>query len=194
MTTLDLTRRMSEVHFHAVAVPDAMVLGGPEVLDRAFSLATVLQCAEAVGACETLFENTLEYAKHRIQFGRAIGSFQAIKHRFADLAIEVEAMRAATHYAALAVSDELADAAEAVATAGAYVPDAFAHLCGEALQIHGGIGFTWEHDVHLYLRRAKADQVLYGDAAWHRERLCQLLESGTPTKVHASNAKARAWT
>jgi alkylation response protein AidB-like acyl-CoA dehydrogenase len=189
MGALDLTRRMSEVHFDSVNVADAMVLGGPEVLDRALVLATVLQCAEAVGAAEHLFETTLQYAKDRIQFGRAIGSFQAIKHRLADLAMEVEAMRAATHYAALAVSDDLIDAAEAVATAGAYVTDAFAHLCGEALQIHGGIGFTWEHDVHLYLRRAKTDQVLYGDSAWHRERLCQLLEAATPTDERATNAR-----
>ena len=105
-----------------------------------------------------------------------IGSFQALKHRMADMLVEVEGMRAATYYAALALGDGLDDAAEAVATAGAYVFDTFAHLCGEALQLHGGIGFTWEHDVHLFVRRAKVNQVLYGDGAWHRERLVRLLE------------------
>ena len=86
-------------------------------------------------------------------------------------------MRAAAYYAALALGDGLPDAAEAVATAGAYVDDTFAHLCGEALQLHGGIGFTWEHDVHLFVRRAKVNQVLYGDGAWHRERLVRLVEA-----------------
>ena len=86
-------------------------------------------------------------------------------------------MRAAAHYAALALGDGLPDADEAVATAGSYVDDAFAHLSGEALQLHGGIGFTWEHDVHLFVRRAKVNQVLYGDGPWHRERLTRLLEA-----------------
>ena len=85
-------------------------------------------------------------------------------------------MRAATYYAALALGEGFDDAPEAVATAGAYVFDAFAHLCGEALQLHGGIGFTWEHDVHLFVRRAKVNQVLYGDGSWHREQLVRLLE------------------
>jgi len=85
-------------------------------------------------------------------------------------------MRVAAHYAALALGDGLDDAAEAVATAGAYVDDTFAYICGEALQLHGGIGFTWEHDVHLFTRRAKVNQVLYGDGSWHRERLVRLLE------------------
>jgi alkylation response protein AidB-like acyl-CoA dehydrogenase len=88
-------------------------------------------------------------------------------------------MRAAAHYAALALGDGLDDAAAAVATAGAYVDDTFAHICGEALQLHGGIGFTWDHDVHLFTRRAKVNQVLYGDGAWHRERLVRLTETAT---------------
>jgi alkylation response protein AidB-like acyl-CoA dehydrogenase len=181
MIGLDLTRRFSEVRFDGVGVPGSAVLaGGGAVIERALALATVLQAGEIVGAADHLFEVTVQYAKDRIQFGRAIGSFQAIKHRLANLVTEVEAMRAGAHYAALALGDGLSDAAEAVAAAGAYIPEAFAHLCGEALQIHGGIGFTWEHDVHLYLRRAKTDQVLYGDAAWHRERLCGLIEASTP--------------
>jgi len=94
-------------------------------------------------------------------------------------------MRVAAHYAALALGDGLDDAAEAVATAGAYVDDGFAHICGEALQLHGGIGFTWEHDVHLFTRRAKVNQVLYGDAAWHRERLVELLERAVATSSRA---------
>ncbi len=178
---IDLTRRLCEVRFDAATVPDDHVIGAlggaaPSV-DRALRLATVVQSAEAVGAAEHLFDVTVQYAKDRVQFGRAIGSFQAIKHRLADLHIELEAARAAARYAALAVADDRDDRDESVAVAGAYVRDAVAHLCGESLQIHGGIGFTWEHDVHLYMRRAKTDQALYGDPPWHRERLCALIEA-----------------
>ncbi|MGO8825213.1 MAG: acyl-CoA dehydrogenase family protein [Acidimicrobiales bacterium] len=178
LTGLDLTRRFAEVRFDGVSLPgNAELAGGWPVVERCLSLATVLQAAESVGAADLLFESTVDYAKKRVQFGRTIGSFQAIKHRLADLLIELEGMRAAAHYAALALGDGLPDADEAVATAGAYVDDAFAHLSGEALQLHGGIGFTWEHDVHLFVRRAKVNQVLYGDGAWHRERLTRLVEA-----------------
>ena len=180
LSGLDLTRRFAEVRFAGVALPAANLLpGGQDAVDSCISLATVLQAAESVGAAELLFEETVDYAKKRVQFGRTIGSFQAIKHRFADLLLQLEAMRAAAHYAALALGDGMEDAAAAVATAGAYVDDTFAHICGEALQLHGGIGFTWEHDVHLFTRRAKVNQVLYGDGAWHRERLVRLTEMAT---------------
>ncbi len=178
LTGLDLTRRFAEVRFDAVVVPaGAELTGGWDVVERCLSLATVLQAAEDVGAADLVFESTVDYAKRRVQFGRTIGSFQAIKHRLADLLVELEAMRAAAYYAALALGDGLEDAAEGVATAGAYVDDAFAHLCGESVQLHGGIGFTWEHDAHLFVRRAKVNQVLYGDGAWHRERLVRLAEA-----------------
>ena len=185
LVTLDLTRRFGEVHFDAVVVPAANKLATGDsavgVHNRALAVATLLQAAEAVGAAEHLFAATLQYSKDRMQFGRPIGSFQAIKHRMADLAISVEAMRAATHYAALALADGLDDADEAIATAGSYVTEAHAFLCGECLQLTGGIGFTWEHDVHLFLRRARTDEVLYGDPPWHREELCRLITS-TRTK------------
>ncbi len=180
---LDLTRRAAEVHFD-VSVPTAATLGSPgetEVSERALAVATVLQAAEAVGAADHLVSATVQYAKDRVQFGRPIGSFQAIKHRLADLYITLEGMRAATHYAALAVSESFDDAQEAVSVAGSYVTDAFAQVCGEALQLHGGIGFTWEHDIHLFVRRAKADQVTYGDASFHRERLCRIVTQATTT-------------
>ncbi len=193
---LDLTRRFAEVRFDGVALPVGAELAprrvdervdqdveGSAVLARCLAVATVLQAAESVGAADVLFDETVEYVKRRVQFGRTIGSFQAIKHRLADLHMEVEAMRVAAEYAALALGDGMDDAAEAVATAGAYVDDAFAHLCGEALQLHGGIGFTWEHDVHLFSRRAKVNQVLYGDGAWHRERLVRLSEAGLAASV-----------
>lgn len=182
---LDLTRRLSEVAFDAVLVPASAQVGPPgsaaeRLASRAVDVATVLQAAEQVGAAERVVEMTVQYAKDRVQFGRPIGSFQAIKHRLADLQITLEAMRAAAHYAALALGDDQPDATEAVAVAGSYVADAHAGLCGEALQLHGGIGFTWEHDIHLFIRRAKVDQVLYGEPAWHRERLVRCLEATVP--------------
>jgi alkylation response protein AidB-like acyl-CoA dehydrogenase len=186
---LDLTRRLAEVRFDGAVVPRSSVVadadagteggtegGGDALVARALDLATVLQSAEAVGAAEHLLDTTVQYAKDRVQFGRPIGSFQAIKHRLADLFVTVEAMRAATHDAALTLGDAAPDAPEAVAVAGSYVADAYAHVCGEVIQLHGGIGFTWEHDAHLFVRRAKVDQVLYGAPDWHRERLCRLVE------------------
>jgi len=182
LTSLDLTRRFCEVSFTGVEVPAHAVLGeiggAAPALERAQRIATVLQAAEAAGAAERSFETTLRYAKDRVQFGRAIGSFQAIKHRLADLLIALEGARAAAWYAALAVADDTAQRDEAVAIAGSEVRDAASFIAGESLQIHGGVGFTWEYDVHLFLRRAKTDQLLYGSPSWHRERLCRLVEAG----------------
>jgi alkylation response protein AidB-like acyl-CoA dehydrogenase len=181
---LDLTRRFCEVRFSGVPVePEEVLAHGADAeatADRALRVATVLQAAASVGAADELFERTVQYAKDRVQFGRAIGSFQAVKHKLANLLIELEGARAATHYVALALADDLPDRDEAVAVAGSYVRDACAHLAGEALQTHGGIGFTWEGDVHLYVRRAKTEQLLYGDPAWHRERLCSIVEQTVP--------------
>jgi alkylation response protein AidB-like acyl-CoA dehydrogenase len=171
---LDLTRSLAEVTFERAPIPEAAPLSTAG--ERALDLATVLHAAEAVGAAELVLDATVQYAKDRVQFGRPIGSFQAIKHRLANLKVTVEAMRASTHYAALALDDGFEDATAAVHTVGAYVGDAFAFVCGEALQLHGGIGFTWEDDIHLFLRRAKVGQVLYGDSAWHRDRLVTVLE------------------
>jgi alkylation response protein AidB-like acyl-CoA dehydrogenase len=192
---LDLTRRFSELTFDGVLVPEGSELtgsspgldqvGGEQIVTSCLSLATILQAAESVGAAEVLFEETVDYLKRREQFGRTIASFQAIKHRLADLQMQLEAMRVAAEFAALAWAEEFEDVDLAVATAGAYVDDAFAHLSGEALQLHGGIGFTWDHDVHLFVRRAKVNQVLYGDGAWHRERLVQLTEAAVPTRQDA---------
>jgi alkylation response protein AidB-like acyl-CoA dehydrogenase len=188
---LDPTRRFAEVRFDGVVVAEGDELtdigaggagSGRSIVERGLAVATVLQAAESVGAADVLFDETVAYLKKRSQFGRTIASFQAIKHRLADLQIELEAMRVAAEYAALAVDGQFDDAELAVATAGAYVDDAFAHLVGESLQLHGGIGFTWEHDVHLFVRRAKVNQVLYGDGAWHRERLVCLCEANVPVE------------
>jgi alkylation response protein AidB-like acyl-CoA dehydrogenase len=187
MTGLDLTRRLCEVRFDGVEVPLENVVGAvgeaAAAIDRGLQVAAVVQSAELVGAGEALLERTVQYAKDREQFGRPIGSFQALKHRLANLLIELEGARASARYAAFAVADDRDDHDEAVAVAGSYVREAVAHLCGESLQLHGGIGFTWEHDVHLYLRHAKSEQVLYGEPWRHRERLCALAEAMVPDQV-----------
>jgi alkylation response protein AidB-like acyl-CoA dehydrogenase len=178
--SLDLTRRFGEVRFDGVVVGADQVVGADAdpgaVLQRSVDVATVLQAAEAVGAADHVFHQTVDYLSDRVQFGRTIASYQAVKHRLADLLILLEGMRAATHYAAMALSDGKDDAPAAVSTAGATVGDGLAHLCGEAIQLHGGIGFTWEHDLHLFTRRAVTSRQLYGDPSWHRERLCALAE------------------
>lgn len=178
LKSLDLARRLCRVDFSGVRLPVEFGLGDGDrsaAVERQVAAAIVLQCAESVGGAERLLEMTVAYAKDRVQFGRPIGSFQAIKHKCANMLVWVEASKSATYYAALAVQDDLPDAALAASIAKSYVGQAYADVAGEALQIHGGIGFTWEHDVHLYLRRAKSNEVLLGDPAWHRERICQLV-------------------
>jgi alkylation response protein AidB-like acyl-CoA dehydrogenase len=130
---------------------------------------------EQVGAAERCLDLTVDYAKVRVQFERPIGSFQAIKHKAADMLVQVESARSAAMYAASTIADELADEIDlAVAIAGAYCPDAFFHVAAETIQIHGGIGYTWEHDAHLYFRRAKSGQLLFGTTASYRDRVAEL--------------------
>jgi alkylation response protein AidB-like acyl-CoA dehydrogenase len=135
----------------------------------------VLQSAETLGVLSRLLELTVEYLKVRVQFDRPLGSFQAVKHKCATMAMLVHGTRAATCYAAMAADAEAPDAARAACVAASYSSAATGDVAGEALQLHGGIGFTWDHDLHLYLRRAETDGVLYGDAAIHRDRLCDVV-------------------
>jgi alkylation response protein AidB-like acyl-CoA dehydrogenase len=175
-TVLDVTRSFSDVHLTGVRVPaDRALDGAAESLDRLYDAAAVLTAADALGAMEHMLELTVAHASTRVQFGRPIGSFQAVKQACATMAMEVHATRAATHYAAMAIDAEAPDAARAAAAAASYASGAARRVAGSALQTHGGIGFTWEHDLHLYLRRATVDAVLFGDAAVHDERLCALL-------------------
>jgi len=132
-----------------------------------------------VGAGEALFERTVQYAKDRVQFGRPIGSFQAIKHRLADMMVQVEAARSASWYAACVADEQDAELAQAAAIAKSYCCDAFYDCAANAIQLHGGIGFTWEHDVHLYFKRARATATLLGSPAWQREQLVRVLGMGT---------------
>ncbi|MFJ4828674.1 acyl-CoA dehydrogenase family protein [Streptomyces sp. NPDC088747] len=174
--TVDLSRAFHEVVLDGVRVPAGQLLPlGADQRRWIADAAAVLTAADALGAGERLLEMTVEYVTVRRQFGRAIGGFQAVKHKCADMLMTLRGSRAAVSYAAMALDADAPDAARAASAAKAFVPDGVSRVAGEALQLHGGIGFTWEHDLHLYLRRAKADQVLHGDAAFHEDRLCALL-------------------
>ncbi|MET7335417.1 acyl-CoA dehydrogenase family protein [Nonomuraea sp. NPDC005650] len=174
---LDLTRAFYEVRFAGVPVPsDRMLGGGPAEVQRLLDHACVLTAAETLGVMDRMLELTVEYVKVRVQFGRPIGMFQAVKQKCATMAMLVHGTRAATYYAAMAADAGTADAARAACAAASYASTAAGEVAGDALQLHGGIGFTWEHDLHLYLRRAKVDGMLYGDAAVHRDRLCRLIQ------------------
>jgi alkylation response protein AidB-like acyl-CoA dehydrogenase len=179
--TIDITRRFDEVRLDDVAIPASAVVNAPGEADAAVEgqlrCGAVLICAEGLGVGEAVLDMTVEYAKLRVQFGRPIGSFQAVKHKCATMRMWLQASQAATYYAAMAVAADAGDAQEAASVAKAYTSTAIASLTSEALQVHGGIGFTWEHDLHLYHRRAKANQVLFGDPLLHHEHLAAIVEA-----------------
>jgi alkylation response protein AidB-like acyl-CoA dehydrogenase len=175
---LDLTRDLGEVSFDDVELPAQALVGGPDdataLVDRQLDLAAVLTMAESVGAMDELFTLTLSYAQSRIAFGRPIGSFQAIKHLLADTSLLLEASWAAVTGAARSVQERRPDAAELASVAKAFVGDSGISLAQNCFQVFGGIGYTWEHDQHLYLRRLTTDAALYGSPSWHRDRLCRM--------------------
>lgn len=174
---LDLTRSFCEVSFDDVAVPaDRLLDGGPAAVRMLVGAAGVLTAADALGAMERMLAMTVEHVSTRRQFDRPIGTFQAVKHAAASMAIDVHATRAAVHYAAMAADAAAPDADRAAAAATSFAGTAARRVAGWALQLHGGIGFTWEHDLHLYLRRATVDAVLHGDPTVHDDRLVTLLQ------------------
>ena len=179
LNTMDQTRKLCEVVLKDVVVPGERVLAAPgagwALLERVSDRGKVGLCAEMCGGAQRVLEMSVEYAKVREQFGRPIGSFQAIQHKCANMLVEVESSKSATYYAAWAVANDVAEAPLAAAMAKAYVSDAYRHTAGEGIQIHGGIGFTWEHDMHIYFKRAKSSEVTFGDATWNREIVAQLI-------------------
>ena len=146
---------------------------GPAVLARLADVSAAMIAAEAVGGAARTLDLTVEYASTRHQFGRPIGSFQAVKHMCADMLLQLEAARSAAYYAMWAVETRAPDQALAAAVAKTYASDAFHSCAATCVQVHGGIGFTWEHPAHRYLKRAKADQLMFGDAAWHLEQVAR---------------------
>jgi alkylation response protein AidB-like acyl-CoA dehydrogenase len=179
LTALDLSRRLADVEFDAVVVPGGALLGGAvAAVEAALLRAVVLTCADTVGAIDALFAMTVAYAQDRVAFGRPIGSFQALKHVMADQALFVETCKAGVVAAARAVDGGHDAASEVVSMVAAYVGDVANDVAQECLQIHGGIGYTWEHDLHLYLRRVRSNASLYGEPSWHRERVCRFHRLG----------------
>jgi alkylation response protein AidB-like acyl-CoA dehydrogenase len=155
----------------------AVRVGGPEEARRALDLAAVAASAELLGGAARVLEMTAQYAKDRVQFGQPIGSFQAVKHRCADMVVDVEGMRSVAWYGAWALAADDPGASAAASTAKTWCSDAAKRVMASGLQVHGGIGFTWEHDLHLFMKRSQLDQVAFGDAAYHRERLAGLLRA-----------------
>ena len=171
--------KLCEVVFNNVAVPKKNILGE---LDRSWPImkkvlieAAVAECAWMTGGARWVLETSIEYAKTRIAFGRPIGSFQAIQHKLADIALEVEGATSIMYYAAWAVSENDPDVALAASMAKAWCSETYKHATYDGIQIHGGIGFTWDHDMHLYFKRAKASEVTFGDGDYHREKVAQIL-------------------
>jgi alkylation response protein AidB-like acyl-CoA dehydrogenase len=177
---LDPTRSLVDLDLDGARVPDDRRLGDPGpptvmALRRAIEEATAMLAVEIVGASQAILDVTLDYAKHREQFGVPIGSFQAIKHKFADMLIALERARATAYFAALCVAEDDPRRVIAVATAKAAAGDCQRRFGKEGIQILGGIGYTWEHDMHLYVRRIKTDAQLLGTAHEHRRRIAELL-------------------
>ena len=177
LKTMDQTRKQCEVVFDNVQVGRDRLLGtldqGWPILQKVLNLATVSLCAEMVGGAQRVLDLSVSYAKERVQFGRPIGSFQAIKHKCAEMMLQVESAKSAAYYAAWAVDEDVPEAPLAVSMAKAYCSDAYRNTAGEGIQVHGGIGFTWEHDMHLYFKRAKYAEFTFGDATYHRELVAQ---------------------
>ncbi len=177
LDSLDITRSFAEVELDGLEVPAAAAVGAGDarpLVERQLAVACVLTTAESVGAMVGDFEMALQYAKDRVAFGRPIGSFQAIKHLLADTSLMLEMSQAITLAAANSVGTDDGYGLEAAGMAKAFVGDCGIDLAQNCFQVFGGIGYTWEHDQHLYLRRVTTDSALFGDPAWHRERLCQL--------------------
>ncbi|MCB0997313.1 MAG: hypothetical protein KDB21_19605, partial [Acidimicrobiales bacterium] len=178
----DATMPIADVTLDGVAVPADGVLAAPgtpgvaERLERALQHATVAVAVMGVGACRAIFEKTVAYAKERVQYGQPIGGFQALKHRMADMYLALERANALCWFAVLAIAEDDPRRAEAASLAKAAVGDCQRLIVQDGLQLHGGIGFTWEHDLHFLLKRARSCGALFGNAVHHRARLAALLE------------------
>ena len=174
LETMDQTRKQAKLEFAGVA---ADLLGeegaAGAALSKTLDQAAVLLASEMVGGAQEVLDMSVAYAKERVQFGRPIGSFQAIKHKCADMLLEVESAKSAAYYAAWAAAEDNEELPVVASLAKAYCSDAYFHCAAENIQIHGGIGFTWEHDAHLYFKRAKSAETYLGDATYHRELLAQ---------------------
>jgi alkylation response protein AidB-like acyl-CoA dehydrogenase len=174
LSTMDQTRKQAKIDFDNTP---ATLIGedgkGWDTLQTVLDLAAVALAAEQVGGAQKVLEMAVDYAKVRVQFGRPIGSFQAIKHKCADMLLEVESAKSAAYYGMWCASEMNDELPSTASLAKAYCSEAYFHAAAENIQIHGGIGFTWEHPAHLYFKRAKSSELLFGDPTYHREQLAQ---------------------
>ena len=174
LATMDQTRKQAKLEFSGVA---AALIGedgaGWAAMETVLDLAAVALAAEQVGGAQMCLDMSVEYAKVRVQFGRPIGSFQAIKHKCADMLLEVESAKSAAYYAGWCAAEMNDELPQVASLAKSYCSEAYFHAAAENIQIHGGIGFTWEHPAHLYFKRAKSSELLFGDPTYHRELLAQ---------------------
>jgi alkylation response protein AidB-like acyl-CoA dehydrogenase len=179
LPTIDETRKLCEVRLDNVALPASALLGekheGWAPLSRVITQATVALAPEMCGGAQQVLDMTVAYAKIRVAFGKPIGSYQGVKHQAADMLVAIENAKSLTYYAAWAVDQGLDEAPLAVSMAKAAASDMARKVVGTGIQLHGGIGMTWEHDLQLYFKRAKASEVAFGDATWHRERVARLM-------------------
>ncbi len=176
LPTMDQTRKQSRIEFHNVPATLVGVEGAAlEGLQTMLHVAATALAAEQVGGAQRVLNNSVEYAKNRVQFGRPIGSFQAIKHKCADMLLDVESAKSAAYYAAWAAQELNDELPIAASLAKSFCSEAYFHCAAENIQIHGGIGFTWEHHAHLYFKRAKSSELFLGDPSYHRELLAQRL-------------------
>ena len=179
MKGIDLTRKIYSVNFSNT--PAEKLSGNSFGVDHALNVATAALAAEMTGGMQRVLETTVAYAKTRKQFGKPIGIFQAVQHMCADMYLETESSRSAAYYAAWALQEDAPDAATAVSVAKMYASDASRSVGNRGIQVHGGMGFTWENDIHLYYRRAKASETMLGDGAFHRERIARFVIDAKPT-------------
>ena len=183
MSGMDMTRKI-----HAITFKDtpATKIGNTSNLSKAFDVATAALVGELVGGMQRTLDITVEYAKMRKQFGKPIGMFQAVQHHCADMYLETESSRSAAYYAAWALEENVPEASVAVSIAKAYASDAGRTVGNRGIQVHGGMGFTWENDVHLYYRRAKASETAFGDSIFHRERIAQRVIDNETTSAKSA--------
>jgi alkylation response protein AidB-like acyl-CoA dehydrogenase len=177
VTSLDMTRQLADVTFENTAGERVLTApAGPAAVRRGLETGAALLASEQVGIAQWCLATTVAYLKERRQFGRVVGGFQALKHRLADLYVATESAAAAARYAAVTTAVEDPDRAVARAVASAFCGDVAVRAAEEAIQLHGGIGMTWEHPAHLYLKRAKADQIAFGTPGFHRAQLAELVD------------------
>jgi alkylation response protein AidB-like acyl-CoA dehydrogenase len=193
MPSVDSLRPLYEVVFDSVVVPreDVLAEGQPAAgaLEASIDVATLAVTAEMLGGMQWILDATVEYAKTRKQFGKPIGQFQAVQHHCANMLLMTESTRSAVYYAAWVMGNDAGLAPLAISMAKAYASDCYRDVGNLGIQVHGGIGFTWDHEIHFYYKRAKASEVMFGDAIYHRERIARIVMDGAN---QSSKASARA--